>query len=37
MTMDADFWQSFTIVLVGLIIGSIVLAALWSCIFKDRP
>jgi hypothetical protein len=37
MTMDAGFWQSFTIVLVGLIVGSIVLAALWSYIFKDRP
>ncbi len=37
MTMNADFWQLFTMVLVGLIVGSIVLAALWSYIFKDRP
>jgi len=37
MAMDADFWQLFTMVLVGLIIGSIVLAALWMYIFKDRP
>jgi FtsH-binding integral membrane protein len=37
MTMDADFWQMFAALLVGLIIASIVLAALWSYIFKDRP
>lgn len=37
MTMDADFWQMFAMMLVGLIVASIVLAALWSYIFKDRP
>lgn len=37
MTMDEGFWQTLAILIVGLIVASIVLAALWSYIFKDRP
>lgn len=36
MTLDTDFWTMFAFGLIGLIVISIVVAALWSYIFKDQ-
>jgi|GEM_PF-1624780 hypothetical protein len=36
VTMESDFWQYFAFFLVGLIVLSIVLAALCAYLFKDR-
>ena len=35
-TMSSDFWQNFALVLAGLFVLSIVVAALWVYIFKDQ-
>jgi hypothetical protein len=36
MTLDADFWQLFAMGVIGLIVLSIVAAAVWVYIFKDQ-
>lgn len=36
MTLDADFWTVFAIAVFAVIAVSIIAAAVWSYIFRDR-
>lgn len=36
ITIDSGFWMNFTLVLVGVIVLSIVVAAVWLYIFKEK-
>lgn len=35
-SLKADFWELFALGMVGVVVLSIVIAALWTYIFKDH-